>query len=70
MASVPSNRMPPVQSERVVTVCAVARMLQWSEARVRSADDILRPVRAANGERLYSVDRVIYFVHAVVDSAP
>jgi hypothetical protein len=45
-------------------------MLRWSEARVRSVDDILRPLRAANGERFYSIDRVIYFVYVVVDSAP
>jgi hypothetical protein len=66
----PSQRMPPRGSQHVVTVHAVARMLKWSAARVHSVDDILRPVRAANRERLYSIDRVLYFVHAVVDSAP
>jgi hypothetical protein len=69
MASVTPNSMPPVQSVHVVPTHVVARMLRWSEARVRGVDDILRPVRASNGARLYSVDRVLYFVH-VMDSAP
>ena len=61
--------MPPVQSECVVPVHAVARMLGWSAARVRGVDDILRPTRASDGERLYAVDRALFFVY-VMDSAP
>jgi hypothetical protein len=64
-----SNRMPPVQSEHVVTVHAVARMLGWSTPRVRGVDDILRPVRGSNAERFYAIDRVLFFVRTI-DNAP
>lgn len=64
-----SNRMPPVQSKHVVPVHAVARMLGWSTARVRSIDDILRPIRLADGSHVYDVMRVLFFVR-VFDSAP
>ena len=70
MAAVSFNRMPPVQSEHVVTVHAVARMLEWSAARVRSVDDILRPVRASNGERLYAIDRVLHLFTRWWNSMP
>lgn len=57
-----SNRMPPRGSKHVVPVHAVARMLGWSTARVRGVDDILRPIRLADGARVYDVDRVLFFV--------
>lgn len=41
---------------------AVARMLGWSTARVHGIDDILRPIRLADGMRAYDVDRVLFFV--------
>jgi len=63
------NRMPPVGSKHVVTIHAVARMLGWVAARVRRIDDLLRPTRAANGERLYDVDRVLFLVETM-DNAP
>lgn len=44
-------------------------MLDWSTARVRVIDDVLRPTRAANAERLYDVDRVLFFVWTM-DMAP
>lgn len=43
------NRMPPVRPTELVPVHAVARMLMWSTARVRTIDDILRPDRVADG---------------------
>lgn len=61
--------MPPVGTKHVVTIQAVARMLGWSTQRVRSIDDILRPTRAANGERFFDVDRALFFVHTM-DMAP
>lgn len=62
MRQMTSNRMPPVGSTHVVPLHAVARMLGWSPARVRGVDDILRPIRAADGSRAYDVDRVLFFV--------
>ena len=64
-----TSTMPPVTGEHVVTVHAVARMLGWSARRVRRLDDILRPIRLADGSRAYDVERVLFFVH-VLDSAP
>ena len=61
--------MPPVGSKHVVTFHAVARMLGWASARIRRIDDVLRPTRAANGERLYDVDRVLFLVETM-DNAP
>lgn len=63
------NRMPPVQSDHVVLVHAVARMLGWTIARVHRVDDILRPTRAADGAYMYDVDRVLFFVRTL-DNAP
>lgn len=57
--------MPPVGTEHVVPVHAVARMLDWSTARVRSIDDILKPTRTFFGSRLYDVDRVLFLVHTM-----
>lgn len=54
--------MPPRGSQHVVPTHSVARMLGWSTARVRRVDDILRPIRLADGERMYDVDRVLFFV--------
>ena len=67
-----SNRMPPVGTKHVVTVQAVARMLGWSTQRIRRIDDILRPTRAANGERLIDVDRALFFVRTmdILNSMP
>jgi len=67
----PANRMPPVGTEHVVTIHAVARMLGWTAARIRRIDDVLRPTRAgtANAERLYDVDRVLFLVETM-DNAP
>jgi hypothetical protein len=66
------NRMPPVGSKHVVTIHAVARMLGWTAARIRRIDDILRPTRAANGERLIDVDRALFFVRTmdILNSMP
>lgn len=66
------NRMPPVGTKHVVTIQAVARMLGWSTQRVRSVDDLLRPTRAANGERFIDVDRALFFVRTmdIADSLP
>lgn len=66
------NRMPPVGTKRVVTIQAVARMLGWTTQRIRRIDDILRPTRAANGERLIDVDRALFFVRTmdIADSLP
>lgn len=63
------SRMPPVEGKNVVPTHAVARMLGWSTTRVRSIDDILRPIRLADGSRAYDIDRVLCFVQ-VWDSAP
>ena len=54
--------MPPAGTQHVVLTHAVARMLGWSNARVRSTDDVLKPTRAADGTRLYDVDRVLNLV--------
>jgi hypothetical protein len=62
-------RMPPRQTKHVVPIHAVARMLGWSTARVRGVDDILRPLRLADGSRLYDVDRVLFLVYTL-DSCP
>ena len=64
--------MPPVGSKHVVTIQAVARMLGWTTQRVRRIDDVLRPTRAANGERLIDVDRALFFVRTMdfADSLP
>jgi hypothetical protein len=64
--------MPPVGTDHVVPVHAVARMLGWSAARVRSVDEILRPARASDGSRLFDVDRVLFFVNTmdVLESLP
>ena len=64
-----SNRMPPVGSKHAVTIHAVARMLGWTAARIRRIDDVLRPTRATNRERLYDVDRVLFLVETM-DNAP
>ena len=64
-----SNRMPPVGTKHVVTIQAVARMLGWTTQRVRRIDDILRPTRAANGERVYDIDRALFLVETM-DNAP
>ena len=39
---------------------------------IRRIDDILRPTRAANGERLIDVDRALFFVRTmdILDSLP
>lgn len=63
------NRMPLRRSKHVVLIHSVARLLGWSTARVRSVDGILRPMRRADGTRIYGIHRVRYFVHAI-DSAP
>lgn len=67
-----SFRRSPVDTHHVVTTHAVARMLGWSTARVRSIDRILRPERAADGGRLYDVARVLFFVGVqdVMNSLP
>jgi hypothetical protein len=74
MRSRPANRMPPVGTKHVVTIDAVARMLEWTTQRVHRLDGLLRPTRAAtaNSERLYDVDRVLFFVRTmdVLDSRP
>ena len=72
MRSRTPNRMPPVGTKHVVTVQAVARMLEWTTQRVRGVDDILRPTRAANGERLIDVDRALFFVRTmdILNSMP
>lgn len=57
--------MPPVGTDHVVTTHAVARMLGWSAARVRSIDDVLKPTRVSDESRLYNVDRALFFVHAL-----
>jgi hypothetical protein len=62
--------MPPVGLKHVVTIHAVARMLGWTAARVRKIDDILRPTRAANGERLYDVDRALFLVETMDSATP
>jgi len=61
------NRMPPVGTKHVVTIQAVARMLEWTTQRLRGLDDILRPTRAgtANSERLYDIDRALFFVRTM-----
>lgn len=64
-----SNRMPPVAPQHVVPTHAVARLLGWSTARVRRLDDLLRPIRLANGERAYGVERVL-FLARTMDTAP
>jgi hypothetical protein len=63
------NRMPPVGTSHVVTIHALARMLGWTTQRIRRLDDLLRPARAANGERVFDIDRALSFVRAV-DMAP
>lgn len=66
--------MPPVGTKHVVTILALARMLGWTAQRIRRIDDILRPTRAntANGERLYDIDRALFFVRTmdIADSLP
>ena len=59
--------MPPVGTDHVVLVQAVAQMLGWSTARVRSVDEILKPTRLSDGTRTraYDVDRVLFFVHTM-----
>lgn len=64
-----SNRMPPVDPKHVVPTHAVARLLGWSTARVRRLDDLLRPIRLANGDRAYGVERVL-FLARTMDAAP
>lgn len=72
MLDATSNRMPPVSTDHVVTVHAVARMLGWSTAKVRGVDDILKPTRLSDESRAYDVDRVLFFVQTmdVMDSLP
>lgn len=50
------------RSRHVVLVGQVAQMLGWSTARVRSIDEILNPMRLADGTRAYDVDRALAFV--------
>ena len=57
--------MPPVGTDHVVTTHAVARMLGWSAARVRSIDDVLKPTRVSDESRLFDVDRVLFLVHTM-----
>ena len=57
--------MPPVGTDHVVTTHAVARMLGWSTARVRSIDEILKPTRGSDDSRLYDADRVLCLVHTM-----
>ena len=64
--------MPPVGTDHVVTTHAVARMLGWSTARVRTADYVLKPARASDNSRLYDVNRVLFLVATldIMDSLP
>jgi hypothetical protein len=48
-----------------VLVHQVARALGWSTARVRSVDDLLKPVRLANDARAYDLERALVFIEII-----
>lgn len=56
------NRFPPVGGEHVVLVHQIAHALGWSTARIRGVDDVLKPIRMADGTRAYDVDRALFFI--------
>jgi hypothetical protein len=61
------NRLPPPRGDAVVLISQIAQALGWSTARLRKLDDLLKPMRLAdgNGTRAYHVDRALMFVDAV-----
>ena len=56
------NKLPPRIGRDVVPINQLALALRWSTARVRAVDDILKPVRLADGMRVYHVDRALAFI--------
>ncbi len=59
-----------VAAARVVTIQAVARTLEWTTACVHRIDDVFRPTRAANGERLYDVARMRFPFETIDNASP
>ena len=61
------HELPAPRYADVVTIGQIAQMLGWPESRLRSADDILKPLVLSNANRmrLYDVDRSLSFINFV-----
>src|SRR5689334_2020271 len=61
------NKLPPQIDREVVHIGQLARALGWSLARLRSADDILKPIRLSDGTRVCNIDRAMAFIKVFDD---
>lgn len=63
------HELPAPRYAEVVTIGQITQMLGWPGSRLRSADDILKPLVLSNSNgmrlRLYDVDRTLCFIHFV-----
>jgi len=57
-----SNRLRPPREGQFVPLGLPARALGWWTERFRAVDDLLKPIRVADGTRLYHVERALAFV--------
>jgi hypothetical protein len=56
------NRLPPQRGREVVTIGQLAKALGRSTAWLRTLDWLLKPIRLADGMRVYHVERALMFV--------